>query len=460
MNIKLVMPMAGDGSRFKNIFPNTPKPLIKVIPVNNKPMFQYCEEQIGIDFIERIFIVRKEHNIAEKVKEIYPNSTVVEINGLTKGAADTLLQVKEHIDDDCGVFVANCDQHVIWDVEKVKTMIDSNVDGIIATFKEPSRDTKWSYAKTDIEGNVIEVAEKKAISDNATVGFYYWKSGKQLLKNINDLMNADDRTNGEFYTCPIFNYTIKDGCSVKILEVEEMKGLGTPDDLDWFSASYNKMQPIKEIDLNGVSFPIFKGPVACLSSGGADSSLVVYNLLKNYKEHVHVFSLGNNALANKNIGASISVVNKCIELTGNHNVTHHIIHAEGDKPDGPWVLFDIIKEYKEKLGFTVCYIGVTANPPKEIQDNFKYPDWKDPSRDVRHPTFIEHTPFGPLVHPWINVDKKVIGSIYSYQTILDSLFPHTYSCEWYPRDGNDPGMEHCGECWWCEERLYGFGRLK
>ena len=461
MNIKLVMPMAGDGTRFQNIFPNTPKPFIKIKPENNKPMFQYCAEQIGIDFIEKIFIVRKEHNIASEVKKVYPDSKVIEIEGLTQGAADTLLKAKDYINDDCGVFVANCDQHVKWNAEKAKELIQTGIDGLIATFRESDKDTKWSYAKTDENGNVVEVAEKNPISNNATVGYYYWKSGRQLIKNINDMIENNDRVNNEFYTCPIYNYSIADGLIIKLFEVDEMMGIGTPEDLDWFSASYNKMKPIKEIKLSkNVNFPIFKGPVACLSSGGADSSLVVYNLLKYCEDHVHIFSLANNALNNKNIGASISVVDKCIELTGNHNVTHHIIHKEGDKPDGPWVLFDILGKYREQLGFSVSYIGVTANPPKEVQDKFIYSDWKDSYRDIKTPMFIENTPFGPLVKPWVDSDKREIGEIYSNQALLDNLYPQTYSCEWYPRDGNDPGMEHCGKCWWCEERLWGFGRLK
>ena len=87
MSIKLIMPMAGDGNRFKEKGYDIPKPLV---PVKGIPMFQYAEQQIGIDFDERIFIVRKDHNITDKIKDLYSNATVIELDQLTEGTACTL----------------------------------------------------------------------------------------------------------------------------------------------------------------------------------------------------------------------------------------------------------------------------------------------------------------------------------------------------------------------------------
>lgn len=230
MSIKLIMPMAGEGNRFKEKGYDVPKPLV---PVKGLPMFQYTEKQIGIDFDERIFIVRKEHDIANTIKELYTNSTVIELDELTEGTACTLYKAKHLFADNDSVFVANCDQSVQWDSNKVNTIIKNGVDGLIATFTDAERNPKWSFAKT-VADKVVEVAEKKAISDRATVGYYYWRNAEQMFRNIDQMIKANDRVNGEFYTCPVYNYTIKEGANVCAFDVQSMQGIGTPEDLEGY----------------------------------------------------------------------------------------------------------------------------------------------------------------------------------------------------------------------------------
>ena len=228
MSIKLIMPMAGDGNRFKEKGYDIPKPLV---PVKGIPMFQYAEQQIGIDFDERIFIVRKDHNITDKIKDLYSNATVIELDQLTEGTACTLYKAKELFAEGDSGFVSNCDQSVAWDSNKVRTIIDNGIDGLIATFTCPDKNPKWSYAKT-VADKVVEVAEKKAISDRATVGYYYWRDAKQMFRNIDQMIEANDRVNNEFYTCPVYNYTIKEGANVCAFDVVSMQGIGTPEDLE------------------------------------------------------------------------------------------------------------------------------------------------------------------------------------------------------------------------------------
>lgn len=223
------MPMAGDGSRFVKAGIDTPKPMIEV---EGKPMFQYAVEQIGIDFDEHIFIVRKEHNIAGKIRQIYPKAYIIELDGKTEGAACTVLLAKEHFRDGSSIFVSNCDQHTEWDETIAQIiMYQPSVDGLIATFEVPDQDPKWSYVKVDRWHNVEEVAEKLPISTTATTGWYYWKDGRMFIDSVNDMIHADDRVNYEFYLAPTFNYSIRRGASIKIMEVDEMHGLGTPEDL-------------------------------------------------------------------------------------------------------------------------------------------------------------------------------------------------------------------------------------
>jgi hypothetical protein len=106
------------------------------------------------------------------------------------------------------------------------------VDGGIVTFK--ATHPKWSFAKIGEDGFIDEVAEKNPISDNATVGIYYWKKGSDYVKYAEQMIDKNIRTNGEFYTCPSFNEAIADGKKIRNKSIEKMWGLGTPEDLNYF----------------------------------------------------------------------------------------------------------------------------------------------------------------------------------------------------------------------------------
>jgi dTDP-glucose pyrophosphorylase len=111
-------------------------------------------------------------------------------------------------------------------------MQETKADGGIVTFT--SIHPKWSYAKVDESGLVTEVAEKNPISNNATVGYYFWKNGSDFVKYAESMINKNKRVNNEFYVCPVFNEAIADGKKISSFDIEKMWGLGTPEDLNYF----------------------------------------------------------------------------------------------------------------------------------------------------------------------------------------------------------------------------------
>lgn len=228
------MPMAGTGSRFAEAGYQLPKPLI---PVNGIPMFVHSERCIGIDFTRRIFITRTEHNLKPTILQYYPDAVVIEIDYVTQGTACTLLLAREYYEDGSSIFVANCDQHVelnTWALNE--TISQHELDGLIAVFPESGQNPKWSYAQIDEDKQVYRVAEKNPISEWATVGFYYWRDGRHFIQGAEAMIAADDRVNGEFYTCPVYNYTIP-GRYTRAFVVDRMQGIGTPEDLQtWLNS--------------------------------------------------------------------------------------------------------------------------------------------------------------------------------------------------------------------------------
>ena len=232
-NMNVLIPMAGAGSRFDQAGYTFPKPLIDV---NGKPMIQRVVENLNMD-ARHIFIVQKEHYEKYALKHtlnlIAPNCEIVQVEGITEGAACTTLLAKEFINNDEPLVLANSDQYVNWNSnEYMYSCMADDIDGSILTFE--STHPKWSYAKLNEDGFVTEVAEKKPISKHATVGIYFWKRGQDYVGAAESMIQKNIRVNNEFYVCPVYNEALLRGARVKTFHIDKMWGLGTPEDLDLF----------------------------------------------------------------------------------------------------------------------------------------------------------------------------------------------------------------------------------
>ena len=231
--MNVLIPMAGAGKRFFDAGYMFPKPLIEI---DNKPMIQWVIESLNLN-ANYIFIIQKEHqkkyNIKSVLRILKPNCKIIELDHITEGAACTTLLAKKFINNSDPLIIANSDQYIDWNSSKaIYDFSTKNLDGAILTFE--SIHPKWSYAKCDEDGFVTEVAEKKVISKNATVGVYYWKRGADYVRSAQEMIKKNVRVNNEFYVCPVYNEFISKKKKVKIHDVDKMWGLGTPEDLNNF----------------------------------------------------------------------------------------------------------------------------------------------------------------------------------------------------------------------------------
>lgn len=236
--LNIVIPMAGRGSRFEAAGYTFPKPLIDV---NGKPMIQTVVENLNIN-ANYTFIVQKEHydkyNLEYMLRLIAPECNIVTLDHITDGAARTTLLAKEFIDNNKQLLLVNSDQYVVWDsTDFMYSCLSKDVDGSIVVFN--ASHPKWSFAKTNDKGYVIEVAEKKPISDLATVGIYWWRKGSDYVKYAEQMIEKDIRTNMEFYVAPVYNQAIEDGKKISTFKIDKMYGLGTPEDLQLFLKENN-----------------------------------------------------------------------------------------------------------------------------------------------------------------------------------------------------------------------------
>lgn len=239
--LNIVIPMAGAGTRFVKAGYAVIKPLISI---HGTPMIKLVIDNLRPSCAHRfIFVCQRAHNAAYGLKARLgawaPGSVLVEIDGMTAGAACTVLAAKSFIDTDDPLMVANSDQFIESDVDDyLKCMDIQALDGLIMTMK--SRDPKWSFALVDERGLVGRVAEKEVISDEATVGVYGFRAGKLFVSAAERMIRRDLRVNGEFYVAPTYNQMIEDGHRIGIsnvgVEGAGMHGLGTPVDLKAFES--------------------------------------------------------------------------------------------------------------------------------------------------------------------------------------------------------------------------------
>ena len=237
--LNIVIPMAGAGSRFAKAGYKDPKPLIGVHGV---PMIKVVIDNLKPEREHRfIFISQREHvqayGLREKLSDWAPGCFMVELDGITEGAACTVLSARDYIDSDDELMIANSDQYVDISVDEYLQDMDvRGLSGSIMTMR--ASDPKWSFVGLDSQKLVTNVVEKEVISDEATVGIYNFRRGRDFVRAAELMIEKNLRVNNEFYVAPVYNQLIQEGANVGVFNVGEeasgMYGLGTPADLNLF----------------------------------------------------------------------------------------------------------------------------------------------------------------------------------------------------------------------------------
>ncbi|MBI4845311.1 MAG: glycosyltransferase family 2 protein [Candidatus Omnitrophica bacterium] len=237
--INIVIPIAGKGKKFEESGSIFPKALVEV---KAKPMIQVVVENISLSkkYDQRfIFIVNKRDHqkfaIAQVLELLAPGCKVIVVESDTKGSACSVLLASEYIDNDVPLLIANGDQYLDMDMNSFVGDAESrNLDGSLIVFD--SIHPRWSFVKTDEGGYVIEAAEKRPISRNATAGVYYYKKGSFFIEAVKEMIRKEATVMEQYFVCPTYNEMILKGMKIGVFEIEsdKMYGLGTPEQVKEF----------------------------------------------------------------------------------------------------------------------------------------------------------------------------------------------------------------------------------
>jgi UDP-N-acetylglucosamine diphosphorylase / glucose-1-phosphate thymidylyltransferase / UDP-N-acetylgalactosamine diphosphorylase / glucosamine-1-phosphate N-acetyltransferase / galactosamine-1-phosphate N-acetyltransferase len=238
--MNIVMPMAGRGSRFAQIGIETPKPLIDVF---GRPMYSWAMDSLPLELASRVIFVCLEEHLRQRSLEddihrryAHLNPEVIRLVEVTEGQTCTVLKAAAIIDSDEPLLIYNADTYCQTRLSERLPALSPQVAGLIGVFRAPG--TKWSFARTDADGRVLETAEKKRISDWASTGLYYFRRGRDFVRHAETMITEDERINGEFYVVPVYNRMIAAGAEVYIDPADEVWALGTPEDLRNFEQHF------------------------------------------------------------------------------------------------------------------------------------------------------------------------------------------------------------------------------
>lgn len=239
--MNVVMPMAGRGSRFAQVGVQVPKPLIDV---RGRPMYSWAMDSLPLGLARRVvFVCLEEHLRGEALEEDirrryrHLDPVILPLAQVTEGQACTVLIARQLVDTEEPLLIFNADTFCRNSLERRIPALPPTVDGLLSVFR--AEGDRWSFARVDEEGRVVETAEKRRISDWATTGLYFFRRGRDFVRHAEAMLQADERVNGEFYVAPVYNRLVAAGADVRIDVAEEVWVLGTPEDL----ASFERHHP-------------------------------------------------------------------------------------------------------------------------------------------------------------------------------------------------------------------------
>jgi len=255
--MKIVFPMAGKGSRFKNLSDQNPeylkpKPMIKI---NEKPLIVWARSSYPKDLIKPenlIFICLKEHQrdfqIDDFLKKYFGKEIkIIFLPEVTRGAAETALAAKSYLSEENVIF-SDCD--IFFNTSSLIERIQNrgkDVAGILPVVKTKKGELRWSFALSGENNRVLEVGEKDPKLANkgafGIIGGYYFSSGNLFINEAEKMIAENDKSGTlgkeEFYFSQIYRRMIKSGKRIEMALTSEMWSLDTPKDVDYFLANFH-----------------------------------------------------------------------------------------------------------------------------------------------------------------------------------------------------------------------------
>src|SRR5687768_4637152 len=224
--MKVIIPLAGKGTRLRPHTHITPKPMLKVA---GKPVMAYILEDIEkIGNVEQIIYItgHLKEKVEEYVRAEFDFPAVFIEQKVQDGTAGAVALAREHVDQPVLIIFVD----TIFDADLSVTR-SSDADGIIWV-KEVEDYQRFGVVVSDAQGNMTKIVEKPStpISRRANIGLYYIRNWKLLYEGV-DWVLGQPKNKGEYYLTDAFQYMIDKGAKIKVIDVEGWYDAGKLDTL-------------------------------------------------------------------------------------------------------------------------------------------------------------------------------------------------------------------------------------
>lgn len=236
--INILCPCAGLGTRVRDKY-GIIKPLIEV---NNKTLIEWVIQNVYCKDAHYIFVVQREHcrtyeldlKLTQYCDKLGCSSSVIQIDGLTSGAAVTCMKAESYVNNEVPLLISNSDQYALHFSTHnfFKQMEIDNADASALVFEDSN--PKWSFVKLNKQGVACQVVEKSPISHWATLGYYGFINGALFCDMAKKMLTDDFRVNNEHFVSPTLDYAIRNGYTVKAYYSDKCYGTGVPEDIENF----------------------------------------------------------------------------------------------------------------------------------------------------------------------------------------------------------------------------------
>lgn len=217
--MKILIPIGGNNTEDNNEY------IKSLYEIEKKTILQHVYESLSVikdaDFI---VVVKREdvlrYHIDNMIQLMIPDVRIIIADGVTQGSACTCLLAIDEINDDEALLVVGSDQLVNTDLQLVVEEFQSRAyDGGLIIFDDIH--PRWSYVKLDENDLVVEAAEKRPISRNATTGFYWFKYGRDFITSAEKMIMKDAHVNEKYYVCPVYNEMILEHKRIGVYRVSK-----------------------------------------------------------------------------------------------------------------------------------------------------------------------------------------------------------------------------------------------
>ncbi len=213
--MKVIIPLAGKGTRLRPHTHVTPKPMMRVA---GKPVMSYVLDELrNLGGVEEIIYITG--HLKERVEDFARKSldvpSVFIEQKIQDGTAGAIALAREHVDQPVLIIFVD----TIFDAD-LSVVNRTEADGIIWT-KEVEDYQRFGVVVTDAESNMTKIVEKPKtpISKRANIGLYYIKNWKLLFEGIDHVL-ASPTNQGEYYLTDAFQYMIDKGAKIQVIDVE------------------------------------------------------------------------------------------------------------------------------------------------------------------------------------------------------------------------------------------------